>query len=196
MWQSAGRIFLGLTLNRIRAIRKDTRALEACRGRWTLKSGVLALTTRRKDKTGGVEPMSILNQKIREFGKKTQNVSVDEFKDYFWQLFRLASNSNNFEMCKNLIKTVPNSLKDDGDVLFKSLEPSKMSPLHYAVQDNFHQLGQWLFDSYPEEMKRHCLIKDSQGKIPLDYMPPMPKQKSLNDGTLGFRGWNTGGWFS
>ena len=60
-----------------------------------------------------MEPSSILDQKIREFSKKTQDVSVDEFKDYFWQLFRMASNTNNLEMCKNLLRAVPNALKDE-----------------------------------------------------------------------------------
>ena len=119
-----------------------------------------------------LEPSSILDQKIREFSKKTQDVSVDEFKDYFWQLFRMASNTNNLEMCKNLLRAVPNALKDEKDVHFQSLEPSGKSPLHFSVADHFHQLGQWLFETYPREMKFHCLMQDHHGRIPLDYMEP------------------------
>eukprot|EP00435_Cladocopium_sp_Y103_P020336 s1149_g4.t5 len=138
---------------------------------WRSCMKVCPCCKRRKDSDGVVQPMTILNQKIREFSKKTQDVSVDEFKDYFWQLFRTASNSNNLEMCKSLIKAVPNSLTDDGEVKFKSVEPSKKSPLHFSVQDNFHQLGQWLFETYPKQIRRHCLVLDCHSKIPLDYMP-------------------------
>ncbi|CAJ1439337.1 unnamed protein product [Effrenium voratum] len=144
---------------------------------WQSITKMCARRRRKEGEVEQVEPMSILNQKIREFSKKTQDVSVDEFKDYFWQLFRMASNSNNLEMCKNLVKAVPNSLKD-GDVAFKSLEPSKKSPLHYSVQDNFHQLGQWLFETYPDDMKRHCLIQDCHSKIPLDYY--IPKKRGVS----------------
>ena len=131
-----------------------------------------------------VEPSSILDQKIREFSKKTQDVSVDEFKDYFWQLFRMASNTNNLEMCKNLLRAVPNALKDEKDVHFQSLEPSGKSPLHFSVADHFHQLGQWLFETYPREMKSHCLMQDHHGRIPLDYMEPRKALQPHQEGAL------------
>ncbi|CAE7263008.1 Ank3 [Symbiodinium microadriaticum] len=130
-----------------------------------------------------VEPSSILDQKIREFSKKTQDVSVDEFKDYFWQLFRMASNTNNLEMCKNLLRAVPNALKDEKDVHFQSLEPSGKSPLHFSVADHFHQLGQWLFETYPREMKSHCLMQDHHGRIPLDYMEPRKALQPHQEGS-------------
>eukprot|EP00439_Symbiodinium_sp_Y106_P084513 s472_g25.t3 len=132
---------------------------------------------------GEVEPSSILDQKIREFSKKTQDVSVDEFKDYFWQLFRMASNTNNLEMCKNLLRAVPNALKDEKDVHFQSLEPSGKSPLHFSVADHFHQLGQWLFETYPREMKSHCLMQDHHGRIPLDYMEPRKALQPHQEGS-------------
>lgn len=81
----------------------------------------------------------------------------------------MASNTNNLEMCKSLIDAVPKSLTNE----FKSAEPSKKSPLHFAVKDNFPQLGEWLLTNkeYGEKVRPHCLFPDGYDKIPMEYMP-------------------------
>ena len=147
-----------------------TRLCRCCTG-WTGKSGKGDDENAHAKGTKGAA--NILDQKIRELSIKTKDVSVDEFKEYFWRIFRLACDMNNTEMCKGLVLSVPTCLEDNlkENAAFKSVEPDQRSPLHYAARNPYLQsFGQWLFEKHLDIMKRHCLSQDTAGAIPLHHV--------------------------
>ncbi|CAE7248179.1 RSPRY1 [Symbiodinium sp. CCMP2592] len=152
-----------------------TRLCRCCTGwgRKSRKGDENSINAKSQDAEKYKEATNILDQKIRELSIKTKDVSVDEFKEYFWRIFRLACDMNNTEMCKGLILSVPTCLDDNLEekTAFKSVEPDQRSPLHYAARNPYLQsFGQWLFEKHLDTMKRHCLSQDTAGAIPLHHV--------------------------
>merc|ERR1719506_1344625 len=86
----------------------------------------------------------MLRQRLATFGQSDR--SVHDLKGIFWGLLKTAAEERRIEDAKTLLSIIPNPVASN----FMDAETLKRTPLHYAVVENFSELGEVLHHSIVE----------------------------------------------